>query len=53
MISDTEFDTLKTKLRDENSKIAVMSEPKKYADTGVCKVTWAPDNVKQGTLYVK
>ncbi len=51
MLSDKEFDELKAKLREEKSPIAVASEPQCYVDTGVCKVTWAPDDVKQYSLY--
>lgn len=29
-----------------------MSEPKCYVDTGVCKVTWAPDTIRSYSLYV-
>ena len=52
IISDKEFDQLKLKLKENQSKIAVQSEPKCYVDTGVCKVTWAPDTVRTSSLYI-
>lgn len=52
ILTDIQFDELKTSLRDSNSLIAVQSEPKCYADTGICKVTWKPDVIRTGSLYV-
>lgn len=37
---DKEFDTLKNKLRDAGSPVAVSTEPKCYIDTGICTVTF-------------
>lgn len=52
ILSDTQFDELKSLLKESNSKIAVFSEPKCYVDTGLCKVTWSPDTVRTASLYV-
>ena len=52
IISDAEYDALKLSLRETKSKIAVQTEPQCYVDTGVCKVTWVPDNVRTTSLYV-
>mmetsp|Transcript_489 Transcript_489/g.546 ORF Transcript_489/g.546 Transcript_489/m.546 type:complete len:347 (-) Transcript_489:446-1486(-) len=52
IINDLEFDDLKMSLRMSNSKIAVADKPKCYVDTGVCKVTWSPDTLRTGSLYV-
>lgn len=52
IISDPEYDELKRALKESNSKIAVQSDPKCYVDTGVCKVTWRPDQVRTSSLYV-
>lgn len=52
IISDSEYDELKRALKESNSKIAVQSDPKCYVDTGVCKVTWRPDQVRTSSLYV-
>jgi hypothetical protein len=30
----------------------VADKPKCYVDTGVCKVTWSPDKLRTGSLYV-
>lgn len=52
IISDTEFDALKISLRESKSKIAVSTAPKCYVDTGVCKATWQPDNIRTNSLYI-
>lgn len=38
--SDTEFDRLKSSLRETGSLVAVSTEPKCYIDTGICTVTF-------------
>lgn len=52
ILTDPQFDELKRSLKENNSPIAVDVEPKCYVDTGVCKVTWVPDSIKTGILYV-
>lgn len=52
ILQDKEFDELKLSLRETGSKIAVQSEPQCYVDTGVCKVTWEPDQIRTKSLYV-
>lgn len=52
IISDGEFDELKVALKNEGSTIAVSTEPQCWVDTGVCKVTWEPDTVRQTSLYL-
>jgi len=52
ILTNPQFDDLKRSLKENNSPIAVDVEPKCYVDTGVCKVTWVPDNIKTGILYV-
>lgn len=52
MMSDEKFDELKRSLKESNSPLAVASEPKCYVDTGVCKVTWLPDNIRTSSLYL-
>jgi len=52
IITDAQFDELKTKLKESGSKLAVGAEPKCYVETGVCKVTWEPDSLRTGSLYV-
>jgi len=52
IISDTEYDQLKKTLKENNSKIAVQTDPQCYVDTGVCKVTWTPDTVRTTSLYI-
>jgi hypothetical protein len=52
MLSDKEFDELKLSLKEANSKIAVSTEPQCWVDTGLCKVTWKLDNLRQTSLYL-
>lgn len=52
ILTDKQFDELKRSLKETNSKIAVSVEPVCYVDTGVCKVTWTPDKLKQASLYI-
>jgi len=52
ILSDQQFDDLKLSLKNTNSKLAVTAAPKCYVDTGVCKVSWTPDKLKQTTLYL-
>jgi hypothetical protein len=52
MMDDTEFDKLKTKLKESGSKFAVETEPKCYIDTGVCKVTLQEDKFRSNLLYL-
>lgn len=52
MMSDEEFDKLKKELKEEGSKFAVDTEPKCYIDTGICKVTFQPDNFRNNLLYL-
>lgn len=51
ILSDTQFDELKQSLRNTNSKIAVATEPVCYTESGVCKVTWTENKLKQLSLY--
>jgi hypothetical protein len=51
ILSDQQWDELKLSLKDSKSKLAVGSEPQCYVDTGVCKATWVPDNVRTTALY--
>lgn len=52
IISDAEFDALKTELKDSGSMVAVSTEPKCYIDTGICSVTFTEDKYREATLYV-
>jgi hypothetical protein len=52
MISDQEFDDLKLSLKEAKSKIAVSTEPQCWVDTGICKVTWSVDTLRQTSLYL-
>jgi NAD-dependent DNA ligase len=52
ILSDKEFDDLKSSLKETNSKIAVATEPKCYVETGVCKVTWSKRDILVSSLYV-
>lgn len=52
VMSDAEFDELKTELKEEGSKFAVQTDPKCYIDTGVCKVTLQKDNFRSNLLYL-
>lgn len=52
IMSDSEFDALKTKLKDEASPMAVSTEPKCYIDSGICRVTFQPDNFRNNLLYL-
>ncbi|KAL7536897.1 hypothetical protein ACHAXR_007481 [Thalassiosira sp. AJA248-18] len=52
ILSDTEFDTLKTQLKEEGSQFASSKDPKCYIDTGVCTVTYEPDNFRNNLLYL-
>ena len=52
VMSDPEFDELKSSLKESGSLIAVDKEPQCWVDTGVCKVTWQADNLRQTSLYL-
>lgn len=52
ILSDTEFDELKKDLKDEGSQFASSTEPKCYIDTGICTVTYQPDNFRNNLLYL-
>jgi len=52
IMSDSEFDTLKKELKEEQSAIAVSTEPKCYIDTGICTVTLQEDNFRTNLLYL-
>jgi len=52
MITDTEFDQLKAELKEEGSQFATSKEPKCYIDTGICTVTFQPDNFRNNLLYL-
>lgn len=52
IMSDSEFDTLKTTLKEEESKFAVSTEPKCYIDSGICTVTMKEDNFRNNLLYL-
>lgn len=52
MVSDTEFDQLKAELKEEGSQFATSKEPKCYIDTGICTVTYQPDNFRNNLLYL-
>lgn len=52
IISDKEFDDLKVSLKNDGSRIAVSTEPQCWVDTGVCKVTWEQDTLRQTSLYL-
>lgn len=51
-MSDSEFDTLKTELKEDGSKFAVDTEPKCFIDTGICKVTMEVDFFRSNLLYL-
>eukprot|EP00578_Thalassiosira_sp_NH16_P001227 CAMPEP_0181129506 /NCGR_PEP_ID=MMETSP1071-20121207/29356_1 /TAXON_ID=35127 /ORGANISM="Thalassiosira sp., Strain NH16" /LENGTH=349 /DNA_ID=CAMNT_0023215493 /DNA_START=21 /DNA_END=1070 /DNA_ORIENTATION=+ len=51
-LSDEEFDELKTELKEEGSSFASSKEPKCYIDTGICTVTYQPDNFRNNLLYL-
>jgi len=50
VLTDSQFDELKSYLKETNSKLAVSNEPKCYVDTGVCKVTWEKDVIRTLSL---
>lgn len=52
IMSDSEFDTLKKELKEDQSAIAVSTEPKCYIDTGICTVTLQEDNFRTNLLYL-
>merc|ERR1711988_1310216 len=52
VMSDPEFDELKSSLKESGSAIAVDKEPQCWVDTGVCKVTWSVDNLRLTSLYL-
>lgn len=52
IMSDSEFDALKTTLKEEESQFAVSTEPKCYIDTGICTVTMQEDNFRSNLLYL-
>ncbi|KAL7545399.1 hypothetical protein ACHAWF_008749 [Thalassiosira exigua] len=52
ILSDAEFDKLKAELKEEGSPFASSKEPKCYIDTGICTVTYEPDNFRNNLLYL-
>ncbi|CEL96611.1 unnamed protein product [Vitrella brassicaformis CCMP3155] len=52
IVTDEEFDTLKAELRNQGSRIAVTSDPKCAVDTGVCRVTWKKDRIRNYMVYL-
>jgi len=52
IMTDEEFDTLKAELRNQGSRIAVTSDPKCAVDTGVCRVTWKKDRIRNYMVYL-
>jgi len=52
ILSDKEWDDLKTALKESGSKVAVTSKPECYVDSGICKITWKPNQIKTNSLYV-
>jgi hypothetical protein len=52
LITDVEFDTLKSELKEEKSIFAVSREPKCYIDTGICTVTLKEDKFRSNLLYL-
>lgn len=51
-ISDAEFDQLKAELKEEGSRFASSKEPRCYIDSGICTVTYQPDNFRNNLLYL-
>lgn len=51
-LSDKEFDELKAELKEEGSQFASSKEPRCYIDTGICTVTYQPDNFRSNLLYL-
>eukprot|EP00579_Thalassiosira_antarctica_P006991 CAMPEP_0201882058 /NCGR_PEP_ID=MMETSP0902-20130614/13061_1 /ASSEMBLY_ACC=CAM_ASM_000551 /TAXON_ID=420261 /ORGANISM="Thalassiosira antarctica, Strain CCMP982" /LENGTH=332 /DNA_ID=CAMNT_0048410431 /DNA_START=50 /DNA_END=1048 /DNA_ORIENTATION=+ len=52
MLPDAEFDQLKKDLKEEGSAFASSKDPKCYIDTGICTVTYQPDNFRNNLLYL-
>jgi len=52
ILSDAEFDSLKAELKEQGSQFASSKEPKCYIDTGICTVTYQPDNFRNNLLYL-
>jgi len=52
ILSDEEFDKLKKDLKEEGSQFASSKEPKCYIDTGICTVTYQPDDFRNNLLYL-
>mmetsp|Transcript_62256 Transcript_62256/g.124794 ORF Transcript_62256/g.124794 Transcript_62256/m.124794 type:complete len:303 (+) Transcript_62256:54-962(+) len=52
IMSNEEFDALKQSLKSTGSVIAVNKEPQCFVDTGICKVTWTKDKVRQFVAYL-
>lgn len=52
IMSDSEFDALKRELKEEESAIAVSTEPKCYIDSGICTVTLQEDKFRSNLLYL-
>lgn len=51
-LSDKEFDELKAELKEEGSQFASSKEPRCYIDSGICTVTYQPDNFRNNLLYL-
>jgi len=52
ILSDEEFDQLKADLKEDGSAFASSKEPKCYIDTGICTVTFEPDEFRNNLLYL-
>mmetsp|Transcript_10910 Transcript_10910/g.21123 ORF Transcript_10910/g.21123 Transcript_10910/m.21123 type:complete len:196 (-) Transcript_10910:1755-2342(-) len=52
LLSDKEFDDLKQTLRMQGSRIATSNQAKCVIDTGVCRITWTKDQVRNKVIYV-
>lgn len=52
ILSDEEFDSLKTELKEADSKFAVSRQPKCLIDTGICTVTLQEDQFRSNLLYL-
>lgn len=52
IISDGEFDELKSELKTQGSKFAVNAEPICYIDTGICKATFKGDFFRSNLLFL-
>ena len=52
IMNDSEFDALKSALKEEESQFAVSIEPKCYVETGICTVTLQEDFFRTNLLYL-